>query len=443
MGLQILPAVVRAGDRLDAREKDFLLVVEDLRENLALLVLVEDHLAVRGHRDLEEGVPASLVGLLVREDAVLRVVHAKQGEERQDGGVVAEAEVGGAVAAGLHGSVGLLDEVHQQGPDGEADDVAVLHGAAPHAVDGVIAAGPEIDQFLRDEILPVDVDAHEVDDLAQAAGGIDGADERLGVAEDLERRVIVLEQGLQEAGEIVAGLAGSGLVLVALLIAAPHAGQLLRGEGGPLRRLLAGTGDAEARIDVAHKALRAGVGELLPGAFGLEAVGEVAHRHDAAEVRAGEAVHLPAVLVLEHVGEAVGHPLGQGLVLLGTARGEGTLHPHVGFRDRLHIGIQGLACFRQQVQGVKIGEAAHRRAGEGRVLLIAGPVASVVGDVERLEPLGGLRVHDRVELVGMHVVRRPVGILGDQAQRIVLGVQAQAERGEQEGGQNSFHQCYC
>ena len=442
MGLEFIPAVVGAGDRLDAGDEDLLLVVEDLREDLALLVLVEDHLAVGGHRDLEEGVPALRMGLFVGEDAVLGIVHAHQGEERQDGGVVAEAEVGGAVAAGLHGGVGLLDEVHHQRADGEADDVAVLDGTAPHAVDGVIAAGPQIDQFFRDEVLPEDVDAHEVDDLAQAAGGEAGLDEGLGVAEDLEGGVVIREQRGQEAGEVIAGGAGRGRVLGVFRVSAPHAGHLLRREGRARGRLLAGTLDTEARIDIAHEPFRTRVGEFLPGAFRLHRVGEVAHGHDAAEVRAGEAVHLPAVLVLEGGGEPFHHPGREGLVFPGAAGRQGAFHALVGLDDGVHVGEQSLAGVGKQVQGVQVGERADRRAGERGILLIPGAVASIMGDVERLEALRRLRVHDGIELVGVHVVRRPVGILGDQPQGVVLAVQAQAAGREQEGGEETFHCWY-
>ena len=356
---------------------------------------------------------------------------------------MAEAEVGGAVAAGLHGGVGLLDEVHHQRTDREADDIAVLDGTAPHAVDGVIAAGPEIDQLLGNEVFPEDVDAHEVDDLAQAAGGEAGLDERLGIADDLEGGVVILEQRGQESGEIIAGRTGSRRILGAFRVTAAHAGHLLGREARTRRRHLAGTRDAEARIDIAHEPFGARVGEFLPGAFRLHRVGEVAHRHNAAEVRAGEAVHLPAVLVLEHGGEPFHHPGRQHLVLLGATGREGAFHALVGLHDGVHVGIQGLSGLGEQAQGVQDGERAHRRAGEGGVLLIPGAVASVMGDVERLEALRGLRVHDGIELVRVHVVRRPVGVLGEQAHDFLLGAEAQAENGQKCCGKESFHQCYC
>ena len=210
MGLELRPPVIRSGHRLDAGDLHFLLIVEDLGQDLALLVLVENHLAVGGHADLEEGIPAHIVGLLVRHDTMLRVVNAHQGEEGQKGGVVTETQVGGTVAAGLDGGVRLIDEVLKERTDGIADDVAVLDGAAPHAVDIVIAAGPEIDQLLGGEIFPVDVDAEEVDDLTETSGGIDRADEALGVAEGGEGGVIILEQRGQEALEIIAGSSRGG-----------------------------------------------------------------------------------------------------------------------------------------------------------------------------------------------------------------------------------------
>ena len=104
-----------------------------------------------------------------------------------------------------------------------------------------------------------------------------------------------------------------------------------------------------------------------------------------------------------------------------------------------HIGIQGLAGFRQQVQGIEVREAAHRRAGEGGVLLVPRAVAAVVGDIKRLEALRGLGVIDGEELVRVHVVRRAVRILGDEPEGIVLGAEAEAEHHQQQGGKDSFH----
>ena len=439
MGLEFRPAVVRAADGLDAGQQDLFFVVQDLGQDVSLLAAVEHHLDIGGHGHLEEGVPAHLVGLLVRHDAALRVVHAQQGEQRKDGGVVAEPQVCGHVGVVFQGNVGLLDKVFQQRADRIADYVAVLGRSAPHPVDGVVAVGPQVGDLFRREIRAEDFYAQEVDELAQAAGGEDGPHEGLGVAHGFEGGAQVGEQRGQEAGEVIAGLSREGMEAPGLLLAGTR--ESAGGEGGTGR--VSGARNVQAGVDVGHETLCAGKAHLQMGAFLLERIGEVVHAHDAAEAGAGEALDLLPLFVLEDIGETLRHAGGQRAVLLGAAGRQGAFHALVGIYYAFHLVPKLFSGLGEQVQGVQVGESLLGPAGEGGVLLIAGTVASVMGDVKGFVALGCRRVPDGIELIGVHVVGRPVRVLGEQAHGLfLLGAQAHAEGQEQGGQKKSFHICH-
>ena len=140
-------------------------------------------------------------------------------------------------------------------------------------------------------------------------------------------------------------------------------------------------------------------------------------------------------LVLEKLHHAGGeHP-----VLTGAAGRQGTFHALVGFHDGVHIGINSLADTRQQVQGIQDGESVNSGPRERGVLLVTGTVTAVVRNVERLEALRGLRIHNRIKLVGVHVVRGTVRVLGEESHGLFLRAQAEADHGQHQGGNQFFH----
>ena len=125
-----------------------------------------------------------------------------------------------------------------------------------------------------------------------------------------------------------------------------------------------------------------------------------------------------------------------------TVRGQGAFHALVRGHDGFDIGPEVLAGLRQEAQGVQDGETFLRAGGEGGVQLIAGSVTAVVRDVERLEALRGRGVHDRVELVDVHVVGSTVGGFGEESHDVFLCGRAQAGGQQKEDGEYFFHAGY-
>ena len=113
------------------------------------------------------------------------------------------------------------------------------------------------------------------------------------------------------------------------------------------------------------------------------------------------------------------------------ARGEGSFHADVCGHYGLDIIPKRLSGGGKKSEGIQISETHLGVATEGGILLVAGSVTAVVGDVERLETLRDRGIIDGVELIGVHVVGSPVGILGEEPHGIFLGAEAEAEGHQQ------------
>ena len=397
-GLDVIPAVEDAVDGIEGGESRLALVHQELDEDVVgLLAAVEDHLQVRGEGAEVGRKPVG--GGLLDGIALAHAFQAQVADQAQVRPVVAEAQVGGLLDLAGDDGVGLADEgVDEFLGTGDAD-LAVQLGVA------LVQVGRQEVEFMEmDDVLEGEEAVHVVLDLERirhAGAVVDGVLEIVGVRDEFPGLGGIREQGavhgdripLERLAVLVQGLVGAGDEGVVLTA----------GDVGV--ELLAGV---QVHVQIRLQGLQTG--------------GEAVHRHDAARGGAGDGADVLAA-VLEHLREAVVHPLGELCMLADAARSQAAVHAVMQLVEEGGLPQEGFAVRGQEALLIGLGQQVADLLVLRTAPVGTRSVTAVVADIERLVALGGRRVLHGVEFVGMGVERGAADVSPKVADhgRVLLG----------------------
>ena len=167
-------------------------VAEHLHKEVAVLAAEENHLEVGGHADALVASPAFL-GRCDWHGLVI-TLYAKESQQRNDTGIVAEAQICAQVAVGCQCFIGLGDEIPGKAAGGAAALKANLFAGAVSSKEAVVK-GDALAGELVDVKITEDIHVQEVKAGGYASGHINGADKTLRVCNKFAGLGLVRENG--------------------------------------------------------------------------------------------------------------------------------------------------------------------------------------------------------------------------------------------------------